>query len=47
MPTISKDKNGYFKITISPDVVRIFNLQEGKTYDWNNINGFPALVEKK
>ena len=42
MPKMSEDKNGYFKITISPDVVRIFNL-----YDWNNINGFPALLEKK
>jgi hypothetical protein len=47
MAKLSKDKNGYYKITISPDAVCIFNLQEGRTYDWNNVNGFPALQERK
>ena len=47
MAKLSKDKNGYYKITVSPDVVRIFNLQEGEEYDWINANGFPALQERK
>ena len=47
MPKLTKDKNGFFKISISPEMVRLFNLQEGKTYDWENINGFPALRERK
>ena len=47
MPKLSKDKSGYFKISVSPEIVRLFNLEEGKTYDWNNINGFPALIDSK
>ena len=47
MPKLTKDKNGYFKISISPEMVRLFNLQEGKQYDWENVNGFPALKERK
>ncbi|MCD4766280.1 MAG: hypothetical protein K8R34_07195, partial [Methanosarcinales archaeon] len=31
----------------TPEIVRLFNLQEGKTYDWENINGLPALHERK
>ena len=47
MPRLSKDSNGYYRIAVSPEIVRLFNLQEGKTYDWENINGFPALRERK
>ena len=47
MPKLVQDKQGYYRIAVSPDVVRIFNLQEGKTYDWENINGFPALRERR
>ena len=47
MPKLSKDKNGYFKIAVSPEIVRLFNLDPGKTYDWGNISGFPALRERK
>jgi len=34
-------------IAVSQEIVRLFNKQEGKTYDWENINGFPALRESK
>lgn len=47
MPKLSKDKNGYYKIAVSPEIVRLFTLHEGKNYDWENINGFPALKERK
>ena len=47
MPKLSKDPNGYFKISVSPEIVRLFNMEDGKTYDWENINGFPALRERK
>ncbi|MCD4679585.1 MAG: hypothetical protein K8S00_04290 [Bacteroidales bacterium] len=47
MPKLSKDKSGYFKISVSPEIVRLFNLDPSKTYDWENIGGFPALKERK
>lgn len=47
MPKLTQDKNGYFKISVSPEIVRLFNLEDGKTYDWESINGFPALRERK
>ena len=47
MPKLSKDKSGYFKISVSPEIVRLFNMEDDKTYDWENINGFPALKERK
>ena len=47
MPKLVKDKQGYYRIAVSPEIVRLFNLEEGQIYDWNNINGFPALKERK
>lgn len=47
MPKLTKDKNGYFKISVGPEIVRLFNMEDGKTYDWENINGFPALRERR
>ena len=46
MPKLTKDKNGYYKISVSPEIVRLFNLDPDKIYDWENINGFPALKER-
>ena len=34
-------------LVATPEIVRLFNLQEGKTYDWENINGFPAIRERR
>ena len=47
MPKLSKDSNGYYRIAISPEIVRLFNLDEGKIYDWHNVNGFPALGDRR
>ena len=47
MPKLTQDKNGYCKIAVSPEIVRLFNLEPGKNYNWENINGFPALKERK
>lgn len=47
MPKLTQDKNGYYKISVSPEIVRLFNMQEGKIYDWENVNGFPALRERR
>ena len=47
MPTLSKDSNGYYRIAVSPEIVRLFHLQEGAMYDWENVNGFPALKERR
>lgn len=47
MPKLVKDKNGYYRIAISPDMVRLFDLKSGREYDWINSGGFPALQERK
>jgi hypothetical protein len=47
MPKLSKDSHGYYKIAVSPEIVKLFNLEPDKTYDWHNVNGFPALKERR
>ncbi len=34
-------------MAISPEIVRLFHLKEGAIYDWENVNGFSALKERR
>ena len=47
MPILHKSNQGYFSLTISPEMVKMFNLKSGMKYDWVNVNGFPTLVKSK
>ena len=47
MPKLLKSKSGQFTISIHPEIVQLFNLEDGKIYNWKNVNGFPALVKSK
>ena len=46
MPKLTQDKNGYYRIAVSPEIVRLFNLEPGKDYDWISSQGLPALKER-
>ncbi len=45
MVKITRSKNQY-RITIPPDIMRAFGLEEGKTYDFVSVQGLPALRER-
>jgi len=47
MPTISKSKNGHYRITIPPSIIGVFGLKDGVEYEWISVQGLPALREKK
>jgi hypothetical protein len=47
MPKLLKDSNGYFRVTISPEMVNLFELELNKEYDWISIQGLPDLRERK
>jgi hypothetical protein len=46
MVKISKGKNGQYRVTINPQIVRLFNMDPEKEYEWTSIQGLPALKEK-
>lgn len=47
MVKFSKSKTGQYRITMNPQIVTLFTLSEDKEYDWINIQGLPALTERK
>ena len=47
--TSFKSKDGYeqFKVTIPGNIIKALNIDITKKYDWHNVNGFPALQERR
>jgi hypothetical protein len=47
MVKINRSKTGQFRVSINPQIITLFNLDQNKEYDWISIQGLPALRERK